>query len=93
MTPPRRRKRKGKNVTPIINGVPCFTTKTGLQIGCLYTPPPQPDAMTREGEFWQKRLLPPGIAPLPMSYEVVVDVAKAVAIAVFALSMIYALAI
>jgi len=88
----KRTRRRRKQVTPIVNGVPCYTTKTGLQIGCLYTPPPQADAMTREGEFWQKRLLPPGVASLPVSLEVITDVAKAVAIAVFALSIIYALA-
>lgn len=35
---------------------PCYTTKTGLQIGSMYTPP-QRNTMSREDEFWQRQFL------------------------------------
>lgn len=42
---------------------PCFITKTGIAIGCLYTPPPA-YVMSREDLFWQKRFLKYGKSTL-----------------------------
>lgn len=64
--------------TTIVNGVPCFTTKSGIKIGCMYDPP-LPNHMTRESEFWQRRLLKPSVASFPYTREQLDDVMQAIA--------------
>lgn len=64
--------------TTSVNGTPCFTTKSGLKIGCMYDPP-LGNHMTPEGEFWQRRLLKPSIASLPYTREQIDEVMQAIA--------------
>jgi hypothetical protein len=73
--------------TTIVNGVPCLTTKSGIKIGCMYDPP-LVNHMTPEGEFWQRRLLKPGVASLPYTREQVDDVMQALAGIAFGFSIL-----
>lgn len=71
------RKKLAKLVTPEpvetrINKYPCFTTRTGIRIDSMYTPPPR-NLMSFEDEFWQRRLLPrfKSTQQIGFSYELV----------------------
>ncbi|CAB4195357.1 hypothetical protein UFOVP1298_14 [uncultured Caudovirales phage] len=44
------------NQTPIVNGVPCLTTKAGIQVGRFYIAP-QRNNMSPEDEYWQSKFL------------------------------------
>jgi hypothetical protein len=46
-----------------------YTTKSGLQIGCRYDPPPV-NHVSQEGEFWQGVLL--GFKPNPSACQVII---------------------
>lgn len=74
----------------IVDGVPCFTTKSGIKIGCMYDPP-LANHVTPEGEFWQRRLLKPSIAPLPYTRDQLDEVVQAIAGIAFAFAILIVL--
>jgi hypothetical protein len=55
-----------------------YTTKSGLQIGCRYTPPPR-NEMTAEDQLWQDVAL--GVEPTFSEKRVTVWVAYVIALA------------
>jgi hypothetical protein len=76
--------------TDDIKGTPCFTTKSGIKIGCMYEPP-LGNHVTPEGEFWQRRLLKPSISPLPYTRDQLDEVVQAIAGIAFAFAILIVL--